>query len=67
MREVNPEELRARGALQDMQVRANSMGGLTPSPHSRHAQLETWWERALALVVAAILLAALVDNLWRAL
>jgi hypothetical protein len=67
MREINPEELRASGALQDMQARANSMGGMTPSPRLRHAQLGTWWERALALIVVAILLAALLDNLWRAL
>jgi hypothetical protein len=33
----------------------------------RHAQLGTWWERILAVAGAALLVAALVDNLWRAL
>lgn len=65
MREPNLEELRTSAALQDEQARVLLSGGGIRAIRLRHAQLETWWERALAVIGAAILLVALVDNLWR--
>jgi hypothetical protein len=65
MKEPNLEEIRASEALQDQQARNPSANGFMPPMRLPHAQLGTWWERVLALVGAALLLAALVDNLWR--
>jgi hypothetical protein len=67
MKEPNLEEIRASEALQDQQVRTLSANGFMPPMRLRHAQLGTWWERILAVAGAALLVAALVDNLWRAL
>jgi hypothetical protein len=67
MKEPNLEEIRASEALQDQQARTLSANGFMPPIRLRHAQLGTWWERILAVVGAALLVAALADNLWRAL
>ncbi len=67
MKEPNLEEIRASEALQDQQARTLSANGFMPPMRLRHAQLGTWWERILAVVGAALLVAALADNLWRAL
>jgi hypothetical protein len=67
MKEPNLEEIRGSEALQDQQARTLSANGFMPPMRLRHAQLGTWWERILAVVGAALLVAALADNLWRAL
>jgi hypothetical protein len=65
MKESNLEELRASNTLQDMQNRASPFWGSRSGSMLRHAQLGTWWERVLAILGAAILLLAVVVNVWR--
>jgi hypothetical protein len=66
MREPNLEEFRASSALQDVQAGARpGLNAFNRGARMRHAQLGTWWERLLAVITAAILIAALVINVWR--
>ncbi len=67
MAEPNLSELKASGAVQGMQVDADRDAHIRVTP-IRHAQLDTWWERALAILVlscfAYALAAFLYRNLW---
>lgn len=65
MQEPNLDEIRASDAFQNAMDRNTSIIGSVSTARLRHAQLGTWWERALALIVAAVLLAALIDNIVR--
>jgi hypothetical protein len=65
MKESNLEELRASNTLQDMQNRASPFLGSRSGSMLRHALLGTWLGRVLAILGAAILLPAVVANVWR--
>jgi hypothetical protein len=66
MREPNLEESRASYALQDVQAGARpALNAFDRGARLRHAQLGTWWERILAVLGVAILVLALVINIWR--
>jgi hypothetical protein len=66
MREPNLEELRASYALQDVQAGARPpLNAFNRGARMRHAQLGTWWERILAVLGAAILVLAVIVNIWR--
>jgi hypothetical protein len=66
MKMPNLEELRTGEMLQDRQSGA-PLNAFNRSTRLRHAQLGTWWERALAVLSLIFVLVTLISLLIRAL
>jgi hypothetical protein len=66
VRQINLEEYRASGTLQDLQAGA-PLNAFNRDSSIRHAQLGTWWERGLAVLSLAFALVTLTNLLRRSL
>jgi hypothetical protein len=64
MEEINLEELRYSGALQDLQAGA-PLDAFNRSARIRHSQLTSWWERCLAVLSLAFIVVTLVNLVLR--
>jgi hypothetical protein len=64
MKHTNLEEYRASGTLQDIQAGA-PFNAFNRGAYIRHAQLGTWWERALAILSLAFVLVTLANIVLR--
>jgi hypothetical protein len=60
MKHTNLEEYRSSGTLKDIQTGA-PFNAFNRGTHIRHAQLGTWWERALAILSMVFVLLTLIN------